>query len=176
MTELVRCRPAGRWRAFTLFLTLVMVLGGCAGGGGAPVEEREVETRVRQPAREDSAGVQVYPLENPAVAELTAQARSAEAAGELPQATMFLERALRIQPRNPELLQQMAEVQLQRRDYQQALSFAVRSHDVGPRVGELCARNWRTIGLSRERLGDGRGAREAESRAEQCMVTPPPAL
>jgi hypothetical protein len=156
-------------------LFLALFLAACS-GGYAPVEEREVETRVRQPAREERAGVQVYPLENPAVAELSAQAHQAEASGDLGQATLLLERALRIQPRNPELLQQMAEVQLQRQDYQQALGFAVRSHDVGPRVGELCARNWRTIGVSRERLGDGRGAREAENRAEQCMVTRPPAL
>lgn len=156
-------------------LALSLLLAACT-GGYAPVEDREVETRVRQPAREKSAGVQVYPLQNPAVTELSAQARQAEAVGDLGQATRLLERALQIQPRNPELLQQMAEIQLQRRDYQQALGFAVRSHDVGPRVGELCARNWRTIGVSRERLGDGRGAREAENRAEQCMVTPPPAL
>ena len=89
--------------------------------------------------------MQVYPLQESGCAELTDQANRAEAAGDLGQAAVLLERALRIQPRDPELLQHMAEVQLQRQDYQQALSFATRSHDVGPRVGELCARNWRTI-------------------------------
>jgi hypothetical protein len=70
----------------------------------------------------------------------------------------------------------MAEVQLQQSEYQQALNFAVRSYDTGPRVGELCARNWRTISVARDHLGDARGAREAESRAQGCMVTRPEGL
>jgi tetratricopeptide (TPR) repeat protein len=86
---------------------------------------------------------------------------------------MLLERALRIQPRNPEVLQRMAEVQLSTGDYEQALNFAVRSYDVGPRVGEICSRNWRTIGVSRENLGDSKGSREALQRARSCMVTKP---
>ena len=155
---------------------LALLLAGCAGTGPAPVEEREVEQQVRVPARESSAGVQVYPLKNPAVLELTDQANRAEAAGDLGQASVLLERAVRIQPRDPELLQHMAELQVQRQDYQQALSFATRSHDVGPRVGELCARNWRTIALSRERLGDQPGSAQARQRAGQCMVTRPTGL
>lgn len=153
-----------------------LLLVACASSGPAPVEEREVEQQVRLPAREDNAGVQVYPLQNPAVTELTAQADRAEAAGDLGQAAVLLERALRIQPRDPQLLQHMAEVQLQRQDYQQALSFAIRSHDSGPRVGELCARNWRTVAVSRERLGDPAGASEARERSEQCSVTRPERL
>jgi len=86
---------------------------------------------------------------------------------------MYLERALRIQPRNPEILQNMAEVNLQLADYEQALNFAVRSYDLGPRVGELCSRNWRTISVSREYLGDHSGSSEAEQRARNCMVTKP---
>lgn len=154
-------------------IPLLLLLAGCTSSRPAPVEEREVETRVRAPARDTSEGVQVYPLKNPAVAQLMADAERAEAAGDYAQAAVLLERALRIQPRDPELLQQMAEVALQRGEYEQALGFAVRSYDTGPRVGELCARNWRSIGLARERLGDGNGAREAVGRAEQCMVTPP---
>jgi tetratricopeptide (TPR) repeat protein len=62
------------------------------------------------------------------------------------------------------------------RDYEQALSFAVRSYDIGPRVGELCARNWRTMSLAQERLGDDVAAGRAVQRAEQCMVTRPTGL
>mgnify|MGYP000273024487 FL=1 len=89
---------------------------------------------------------------------------------------MLLERALRIQPRNPELLQSMAEVQLQLRDYDQAMGFASRSYDLGPRVGELCSRNWRTIGVAREYLDDARGAAEAEQYARACKITKPEGL
>ncbi|NIQ35512.1 MAG: tetratricopeptide repeat protein [Xanthomonadales bacterium] len=155
---------------------MLMLLAACAGRAPAPVEEREVEARVRTPAREGSAGVQVYSLQNPAVVELTEDARRAEREGDYEQAAVLLERALRIRPRDPQLLQHMAEVQLQKRDYEQALSFAIRSYDIGPRVGEICARNWRTIGVARENLDDSAGAREAEQRAGQCMNTRPPGL
>jgi len=155
-------------------LAAVLLLTACASGPPAPVEEREVETRVRAPARQDSEGVQVYALKNPAIEQLSADASAAENAGRFDQAAVLLERALRIQPRNPELLQHMAEVQLQKQDYDQALSFAVRSYDTGPRVGELCNRNWRTIQVAREYLGDRGGAREAEQRAGECMNTRPP--
>ncbi len=155
-----------------------LLLSACAGWtppadtpGAAP--EEEVESRVREPARQDSAGVQVFPLQNPAVKELLADAGAAETAGDYGQAAVLLERALRIQPRDPEILQNMAEVQLQVKDYEQALNFAVRSYDTGPRVGEICSRNWRTISVARERLDDANGAREAKERAAACMNTPP---
>jgi tetratricopeptide (TPR) repeat protein len=174
LIEIDRPYLSRAWRLLRLLPVLAAAfLAACASQAPAPIEEREVEERVRAPAREDSAGVQVYPLKNPAVVELTDQAARAEAAGDLDQAAVLLERALRIQPRDPELLQQMAEVQLQRGRYEQALSFATRSHDVGPRVGELCARNWRTMSLAQERLGDASAARRSVDRAEQCMVTRP---
>jgi tetratricopeptide (TPR) repeat protein len=154
----------------------MFLLAACASSPPAPVEDREVESRVRTPARQDSAGVQVFPLQNPAVVQLTDEARRAEHAGDLDHAAVLLERALRIQPRDPQLMQHMAEVQLQKKDYEQALNFAVRSYDIGPRVGELCARNWRTISVAREYLNDPSGAREAEERAGQCMNTRPVGL
>lgn len=160
-------------------LGVTALLSACAGwtppsGGEAPQEPPEVETRVREPARQESAGVQVFPLQNPAVKELLADAGAAESAGDYNQAAVLLERALRIQPRDPEILQNMAEVQLQVQDYEQALNFAVRSYDVGPRVGEICSRNWRTISVAREQLGDRSGSRQAEERASNCMNTKPP--
>ena len=154
----------------------VFLLASCASSTPAPVEDREIDTRVRTPARQDSAGVQVFPLQNPAVVQLTEDAHRAENAGDLDQAAVLLERALRIQPRDPQIMQQMAEIQLQKKDYEQALNFAVRSYDIGPRVGEICARNWRTIGVAREHLNDHNGALEAEQRAGQCMNTRPAGL
>ena len=115
----------------------------------------------------------MYPLQNPAVKALIADAGAAERNGDYGQAASYLERALRIQPRDPEILQSMAEVQLQMRDYEQALNFSSRSYEIGPRVGEICSRNWRTISVSREHLGDHSGAVEAEKRATDCMNTKP---
>lgn len=152
---------------------LVLALSACATNPRPPGDEREVETRVREPARQDSEGVQVFPLQNPAVKELLADAGQAESEGDYEQAAVLLERALRIQPRDPEILQHMAEVQLRKKDYDQALTFAVRSYDIGPRVGEICSRNWRTISVARGHLGDNNGSRQAEQRASACMNTKP---
>jgi len=154
-------------------LLFPLVLVACSSQTHIRVEDREVTTRVRAPASEESAGVQVYSLQNPAVRQLTAQAEDAERAGDLDLATGYLERALRIQPQDPQLLQHMAELKLQIEDYQQALNFAFRSYDTGPRVGEICSRNWRTISVAREHLRDASGANEAQARATQCMNTRP---
>jgi len=160
-----------------LFGVLVLLfLVACSSQSPAPVEDSEVDARIRAPASEDSAGVQVYSLQNPAVKQLTAQAKGAERAGDFDQAGGYLERALRIEPRDPQLLQHMAEIKLQKEDYQQALNFAVRSYDSGPRVGEICSRNWRTISVAREHLNDVNGASDAEKRAGQCMNTRPKGL
>jgi len=157
---------------------LAVLLSACASTEPWPASEpdREVESRIREPAREDSAGVQVFPLQNPAVKELLADAGTAESAGDYGQAATLLERALRIQPRDPEILQNLAEVQLQIKDYEQALNFATRSYDIGPRVGEICSRNWRTISVSREHLGDHAGSVQAEQKATACMNTKPKSL
>ena len=161
-----------KWMAAAILLLLVA----CSSQAPVPIEDMEVNSRVREPASEDSAGVQVYSLQNPAVKQLAAQAGDAEEAGDLDRASGYIERALRIQPQDPQLLQHMAEIKLQEKDYQQALNFAVRSYDSGPRVGEICSRNWRTVSVARGHLEDIAGANDAETRATQCMNTRPKGL
>jgi tetratricopeptide (TPR) repeat protein len=160
---------------YLLIGILMLALAGCSTAPTQPGDtgSDEVDTRVREPARQDSDGVQVYPLRNPAVEELVGEADEAEAVGDLDQAAVLLERALRIQPRNPEILQLMAEIQLQKKDYEQALTFATRSYDIGPRVGEICSRNWRTISVAREYMGNPSGSAEAEEKAVSCMNIKP---
>lgn len=155
-----------------------VILAACVSAPPAPVEERVEQPPAESagPAAEASAGVQVFPLQNPAVKTLMAEAGEAGDQGRYDDAALLLERALRIQPRDPELLQEMAEVQLQKQDYEQALNFAVRSYDEGPRVGNICARNWRTISQARQQLGDASGSREAAGRVEQCVSARPERL
>ena len=154
-------------------LALGVVMAACATQPPAPVEDRSVAEQVRAPAAEQASGLQVYPLRNPAVAELADAAQVAENDGDLDRATILLERALRIEPRDPELLQYMAEVQLDKGAWDQAENYASRSFDVGPRVGELCQRNWRTMALARERQGRDDAARRARERLAQCQVEAP---
>lgn len=166
-----------------LALFLVILLAACAAPAPAPApvpapapapeEDPEVQQRVRVPARQQNAGVQVFPLQSAAVKSLLAEARDAEAQGNFDLAAVALERALRIQAKDPEILQYMAEIQLHKKDYEQALNFAIRSYDSGSRVGEICSRNWHTISVARDHSGDAGGAAEAEKRAGECMNTKP---
>ena len=139
-----------------------------------PADDRATAERVRAPAAEPSRGLQVYPLQNPAVAELTAAAEQAERDNDLERAAGLLERALRIEPRDPQVLQHLAEIRLSQGNWEQAESQASRSFDVGPRVGELCQRNWRTIALARERMDQFDAAYRARERLQNCQVEPPP--
>lgn len=156
-----------------MILALAGLLAACATQAPAPVEDRTAAEQVRAPAAEEARGLQVYALRNPAVTELSEAASAAERDGDIERATMLLERALRIEPRDPELLQHMAEIKLDREDWDQAESYASRSFDVGPRLGEICQRNWRTMALARERQGRYEAARQARERLAACQVEAP---
>ncbi|MCC5864184.1 MAG: tetratricopeptide repeat protein [Wenzhouxiangella sp.] len=169
------------FRSLILALAVLTLLAACATTQApAPVEDRSqaghrspVE-EVRASAPEEAGGLQVFPLRNPAVDELIRGAEQAESVGDLDRAAVLLERAIRIEPRDPELLQNMAEIRLAQSDWEQAEAQASRSFDVGPRVGELCQRNWRTIALARERTGRHEDAHRARERLQACRVEPPP--
>jgi Tfp pilus assembly protein PilF len=89
-------------------------------------------------------------------------ARADNAAGRLANAAASLERALRIEPRNPRLWQELSRVRLSQRDYVQAESCAARSNSwAGSDDGPLRADNWRLIAQAREARGDSEGARAA---------------
>ncbi len=157
--------------SIVLFASLMVA---CATPPPASVEDDAVAERVRAPTPEEPRGLQIRPLQNPAVAELTEAARQAEEDDDLERAELLLERALRIEPRDPELLQHLAEVSFNQQDWEQAESHASRSFDVGPRVGELCRRNWQTIAMAREQMGYRHSAELARERLEACRVEPPP--
>jgi Flp pilus assembly protein TadD len=119
----------------------VLVLAGCAtapepGPSPAPVEQ--------PPASQ-------APRENIAVAGLLESARSDAAAGKLVTAAASLERALRIEPRNPRLWQELARVRLQQGDFAQAESTAARSNSFAGNDGALRAENQRIIEQARSR-------------------------
>ena len=95
-------------------------------------------------------------------------ARADNAAGRLANAAASLERALRIEPRNPRLWQELSRVRLSQRDYVQAESCAARSNSwAGSDDGALRADNWRLIAQAREARGDSEGARAALDAANR---------
>jgi predicted Zn-dependent protease len=101
---------------------------------------------------------------NPAAAALLGQANEQTRAGELDQASSSLERALRIEPNNPWIWHQLAQVRLSQRQDEQAVQMAGRSNTLTSDRG-LQARNWRVIAQARARLGQEEAARSAAAKA-----------
>ena len=144
----------------TLFAFLMIAVAGCAAvrlpEPGAPVPEPAPP--LPAPAAR---------TENLAIAGLLDGARADAAAGRLPNAAASLERALRIEPRNPRLWQELARVRLKQGDYAQAESTAARSNSWAGTDNALRAENWRLIAHAREARGDAEGAKTALEAAER---------
>lgn len=106
--------------------------------------------------------------ENSAVIVLAEQARTELDAGRLPNAAAALERALRIEPKNPRLWRELALVHLRQRDYPQAEQLATRSNSWAGNDDALRAENWRLIAEARAARGDAAGAEAALERARHA--------
>ena len=120
-----------------LLLPLLLVLGGCA---TAPGPEPAPEA---PPPRSESV----------AVAGLMEGARNDVAAGRLANAAASLERALRIEPRNPQLWHELAQVRLKQGEYAQVESLAARSNAWAGSDTTLREDNQRLIEQARQAAG-----------------------
>ncbi|WP_432823521.1 tetratricopeptide repeat protein [Trichloromonas sp.] len=119
------------------------------------------------PALPSSPAPPAKPSENTAVVALLQKSQSQSSAGQWDAASASLERALRIEPRNPALWQRLARVRLDQGDYAQAENLAAKSNSLAGSDQRLRAENWRIIGQARSKRGDQAGARAAFERAER---------
>lgn len=139
-------RPATRY----LWLFLLAMLAGCAG------------------LRPGESGEPLPPVSaNPAVVALYEQAGTDTAEGRLRTAVATIERALRIESRNPRLWQELARLRLAMGDPDQAEQLAARALSWSGDDRQLRAANWQLIAESRAARGDSAGAREAQARVRQ---------
>lgn len=105
--------------------------------------------------------------DNSAVVALLETARRDTATGRLDAAAATLERALRIEPRNPALWHQLARVRLRQEQAGQAIQLATKSNALAGDNHSLRADNWRVIGEARTSQGDHTGAEAAFAKAEE---------
>ncbi|HCU54793.1 MAG TPA: hypothetical protein DIC36_11140 [Gammaproteobacteria bacterium] len=105
--------------------------------------------------------------DNSAVRALVEQAVAEREAGKLAAAAAALERALRIEPRNPRVWQELARVRLVEGDAAQAEQLAVRAATWAGDDRSVRAASWRLIAEARATRGDRAGADEALARARQ---------
>lgn len=129
-----------------LFFIAATVLAGCVGFSPTTPETQPVS-------------------DNTAVVALMDTARTDIANGKLDAAVAPLERALRIEPRNPLLWQELARLRLQQGQYQQAEGMATRSNSWAGDSKTVRAENWRIIGEARLKRGDHQGAQAAFDKA-----------
>ena len=106
---------------------------------------------------------------NSAVIALVDSARNNSAGGQLDVAAATIERALRIEPRNPALWHELAKTRLQQGNATQAISLAAKSNAWSGSNKTLRAANWRLIGEARTQQGDSAGARTAFDTAAQIL-------
>jgi tetratricopeptide (TPR) repeat protein len=102
-----------------------------------------------------------------AVQALVAQARSAGAVGNHEQAIGALERALRIEPRNPFLWQMLAATHLALGQMDQAETTAQKSNSLARSNPYVEIENWRIIAAVRESQGDANAALQANNRVAE---------
>ena len=122
-------------------LFVVLLVAGCASPPPAP------ETK---PAPAPAPAPEVR-KETVAVAGLMESARSDVQAGRLSNAAATLERALRIEPANPRLWQELSRVRLEQGQFAQAESTAMRSNSYAGSDAALRAENERIIERARAR-------------------------
>jgi len=147
----------------TLLALLALLVAGCAAIVPVPGPAPE---RAPEPAAPEMPAPAAR-TESIAIAGLMDGASTDAAAGRLANAAAQLERALRIEPRNPRLWQELARVRLKQGDYIQVEGLAARSNSWARDDPALRAENWRLIAQAREARGDEQGAlvaREAAAR------------
>jgi Tfp pilus assembly protein PilF len=103
--------------------------------------------------------------DNRAVIALLNQAQTDNESGRREAADSSLERALRIQPRNPWLWHQFAQLRLDQGQYAQAITMARKSNSFAGNMSGVQAANWQVIGKARVAQGDSAGAEQAFQRA-----------
>ena len=121
---------------------------------------------VPPPATPEEALARTPVSDSNAVIALVESARTDSDGGNFTKAAGALERALRIEPRNPRLWHELAQLKLKEGDYAQTASMAARSNTWVGTDKMLRAANWRLIGEAKRSLGDETGAHAAFDKAD----------
>lgn len=121
------------------------------------------ETQPQQPG--EGAIIEPVPKSamsgNRAVIALLDRAQTDNESGQREAAGASLERALRIEPRNPWLWLELAQVRLAQGQYAQAITLARKSNSFAGHQSRVQAENWQVISQARVAQGDSAGAEQA---------------
>ena len=149
--------------AWLFVLAWLLLLAGCAGVATQPTVTPTTIAGMEQPEK----GASIAPVpkatmsDNRAVIALLDRAQADNVSGQREAAGASLERALRIEPRNPWLWLELARVRLFQGLYAQAITLARKSNSFAGRQSRVLSENWQVIGNARVAQGDTAGAEQA---------------
>jgi len=166
-------RPACGVVAFAL----TVALAACATVPSAPpsqptalpngVTPQQMVASIRAAAAGNVAELDVQPLRDGQVEDLRQEAAALEARGQYQEAAGLLQQALAVNPDDPAVLQEMAEVAVLLWQFDQAEQLARRAHGLGSGVGPLCRRHWATVEqVAHARLAQAAVSTDTRSRAD----------
>ncbi len=124
-----------------------------------------IVTTTRAPSRSRASRV-AAPASGPAVTALLRTADAARRDGRLTVAAANLERAQRIEPRNPRVWHHLARLRLDQGKPTLAEELALKSNSLSGHDWVLVRQNWRLVARARQRRGVSAGARRARRAAE----------
>jgi predicted Zn-dependent protease len=150
MKTLNRKRLSKLARVAGLLAAVAFVLPGCA---------------VQPPVREAGGVQEEQKKESAPTTTLLASAQQSVQAGQFSKAEMTLERALRVEPRNPRLWHEMAQVKFGQENYGQAVQFCLKSNSLAGKDAALIRKNWQLMARAYAKLGDMDKAEQARLKS-----------
>lgn len=127
-----------------------------------PLPESTVENIPPEPVEQQS-----IQNSSPAVVALLDDANQYAVSGKKQEAVASIERAIRIEPKNPLLWQKLGQIHLQQGQWEQAIAMAKKSNVLATGDRAMQSENWMIIAKARDAMGDKSGAAEAFNTAYQ---------
>lgn len=109
------------------------------------VTVQQMVSSIREAGIASATELDVQPLRDPHVEDLRQDAAAMQARGLHQQAAALLQQALEVNPDDPAVLQEAAEVAVLLWQFDEAERMARRAQALGSGVGPLCRRHWATI-------------------------------
>ena len=147
-------------------LALLILTGGCQNipGPAATTSQAEKKLPPQTETTYGSAGRSEEQQSSTVVALVDTANRQA-ASGDTANARRTLERALRIEPRNALLWNELAHLYYRDELFNKAANTAAKSNSLAGSNADLKYDNWRLIARARKKTGDAEGASIAEENA-----------
>ena len=164
-------------RILASLVLLFLLLGGCQTlprsdtqdtANGPEHEKKLPQKTVATYSRSESP----HSPEGSTVVALLGTAGKQASAGDTVSARRTLERALRIEPHNARLWNELAHIYHQEKQYSKAANTAAKSNSLAGSNRTLKHDNWKLIASARRKSGDLAGARAADRMADRYQATP----